>query len=115
MSINQLIRDLIVEEEFKANYTKRQRTVFCNNLYDKVATFIEEHEKKTLARLENHEEELHETRHKLDKLRKSYAILYKETDAYICIALVYTFICVGMFGYIYYRFILSPYLTNECV
>ena len=114
MNIDQLIRDLLVEEQFKANYTKRQRAVFCNNLYNKVATFIEEHEKDTLARLEKHEDELHETRHKLDKLRKSYETLYKETDAYVCIALVYTFICIGMFGYIYYTFILYPYL-NTCV
>lgn len=115
MSIDQFIRDLIVEDQFKTNYTKRQRTIFCNNLYDKIATFIEEHEKDTLTRLEKHEEELHETRKKLDKLRSSYARLYKETDTYVCVTLVYTFICLGMFGYIYYRFILSPYLTNECV
>lgn len=112
MSMDQLIRDLLVEEQFKANYTKRQRTVFCNNLREKIYAFIEAHEKDTLTRLEKHEEELHETRHKLDKLRKSYAMLYKETDTYVCVTLVYTLICLGMFGYIYYKFILYPYLSQ---
>lgn len=115
MNIDQLIRDLILEDQFKSTYTKRQRTVFCNNMYAKIYAFMEKHEEDTLNRLEKNEEELHETRKKLDKSRKDYVRLYKEIDAYVVATLVYTFICLMMFCYVYYNFILYPYLTNECV
>ena len=56
MSIDQLIRDLIVEDQFKAKYTKRQRRVFCDNMYEKVSVFVEEHEKETLDKLCMHKQ-----------------------------------------------------------
>ena len=56
MSIDDLIRDLVVEDQFKAKYTKRQRHVFCDNMYKKVETFIEEHEKETLDKLVMHQQ-----------------------------------------------------------
>jgi len=39
-NIDQLIRDLIVEDQFKAKYTKRQRSIFCKNMYRKISTFL---------------------------------------------------------------------------
>jgi len=114
MSIDQLIRDLIVEDEFKANYTKRQRSIFCNNLYEKISVFLEEREKEMKENLEKHENDLHETRKKLDKLKRSYVTLYRETDTYACVTLTYTLICLGFFLYVYYNFILYPYFMSEC-
>ena len=72
MNMDQLIRDLIVEDQFKAKYTKRQRSVFSKNMYTKVATFIEEHEKETLARLDMH----HEANVLMKKKMIQYYMLY---------------------------------------
>jgi hypothetical protein len=114
MTTEELIRALIEEDQFKANYTKRQRSIFCNNLHEKISAFLEERDKETLKRIDKHEEDLHETRKKLDKLRRSYETLYKNTDTYVCVTLTYTLICLGFFLYVYYNFILYPYFTNEC-
>jgi len=58
MSIDQLIRDLIEEDQFKAKYTTRQRSIFCKNMYAKVSQFIEETNESHLDRIEELEEEL---------------------------------------------------------
>jgi hypothetical protein len=72
MNIDDLIRDLIVEDQFKAKYTKRQRTVFCNNMYNKVANFIEDHEKETLEKLDMH----HEANEYMKRKMMEYYLLY---------------------------------------
>ncbi len=58
MSIEQLIRDLILEDQFKAKYTSRQRTIFCENMYAKVHAFVKQTNKDQLERIEELEEQL---------------------------------------------------------
>lgn len=42
--IDDLIRDIIVEDKFKAKYTKRQQSVFCKNMYHKIKKFIDSYQ-----------------------------------------------------------------------
>jgi hypothetical protein len=44
MNIDELIRDLIVEDQFKTKYTKREQSIFCKNMYYKIQKFIEPYE-----------------------------------------------------------------------
>ena len=85
MDIDQLIRDLILEDQFKAKYTKRQRTIFCNNMYGKISSFVS-----------TYEEEIKESEKKVEKYRKayielakSYADLRKKPPVYLWLALFY--------------------------
>jgi hypothetical protein len=107
MDIDELIRDLIQEDQFKAKYTNRQRSIFCQNMYGKISAFLQPHEEE----LKETQEKLKETQKKLEKYRKAYELLYKETDTYLFLTLVYAFICIVFFVYIYYDFILRPYLN----
>lgn len=88
MNTEQLIRDLIVEDQFKAKYTKRQRSVFCKNMYAKVASFIEEHEKETLTRLHMH----HEANVLMKKKMMQYYTLYLiyKIAAFVLILAIYS-------------------------
>jgi hypothetical protein len=45
MDIECLIRELIIEDRFNEKYTKNQRSIFCKNMYEKIALFIKENEK----------------------------------------------------------------------
>ena len=107
MDIDSLIRDLILEDQFKAKYTARQRSIFCNNMYGKISAFLQSHEEE----LKETQNKLKETQNKVEKYRKGYDVLYKKTDHYICMTLIYSFMCVLLFGYVYYEFILCPYLN----
>ena len=107
MDIDELIRDLIQEDQFKAKYTNRQRSIFCQNMYGKISAFLQPHEEE----LKETQNKLKETQTKLEKYRKAYTTLYKETDTYLWVTLVYAFICIAFFVYIYYDFILRPYLN----
>lgn len=56
--IEDLIRDLIMEDKFKAKYTKRQRSIFCKNMYYKLSKFIEEKEQQIVIleeKIENYQ------------------------------------------------------------
>lgn len=88
MNIDQLIRDLIVEDQFKSKYTKRQRSVFCNNMYEKVSAFIEEHEKETLNKLDMH----HEANVLMKKKMMQYYMLYViyKIAAFVLILAIYS-------------------------
>ena len=88
MNIDELIHDLILEDEFKAKYTKRQRTVFCENMYGKISLFISKYEEK-----------LKESEKKVDKymnayivLCKSYADLRKNSPVYLWMVLCYGYL-----------------------
>ena len=106
MDIDTLIHDLILEDQFKAKYTARQRSIFCKNMYGKISEFIQSHEQE----LKETQNKLKETQNKLEKYRKAYHFINKKTDEVLCISLVYTCMCVLLFGYVYYEFILCPYL-----
>lgn len=95
MNIDQLIRDLVVEEKFKSKYTKRQRSVFCNNMRDKVVAFIEDHEKDTLEKLRLH--------------KIANAELTKSTNMYYTLYIMYKVTAICLFICIYYSFLLEPY------
>jgi hypothetical protein len=86
MSIDQLIRDLIVEDQFKAKYTKRQRSIFCNNMYNKVANFIEDHEKDTLVKLEMHYQANLLMKNKMIYYHAMF-ILYRTTTFILCVCI----------------------------
>lgn len=72
MSIDQLIRDLIVEDLFKGKYTARQRSIFCQNMYTKVSTFIEENTNEKIQKIEQLEEELAVAENDLEYYKESY-------------------------------------------
>jgi len=64
-SIDQLIRDLVVEDQFKAKYTSRQRSVFCKNMYAKVSNFVKEENKEHLKHVEESQTQLHDYQNRL--------------------------------------------------
>ena len=85
MDIDQLIRDLIREDKVKAKYTKSQQSIFCHNMYEKIATFMK-----------HHQDELNESDKKIKKyqkayieLAKSYADLRKKPPLYLWLILFY--------------------------
>ena len=67
MSIDQLIRDLVEEDQFKAKYTSRQRSIFCKNMYSKVSKFVEETNKNYIDHAEQLQLEVDELRNKLEE------------------------------------------------
>jgi len=100
MQIDQLIHDLILEEKFKEKYTKRQRSIFCNNMHEKIYTFVK-----------HHQEELIHAEKKIDKyqkayieLAKNYADLRKKPPVYLWMILFYGYMfwAISM-GYLLYR------------
>jgi len=100
MDIDELIRDLILEDQFKAKYTKRQRTIFCENMYEKIATFM----KHPQEQLKESEKKVEKYRKAYIELAKSYADLRKNPPVYLWLALFYGYVLwFIMFGYILYR------------
>lgn len=67
MSIDQLIRDLVEEDLFKAKYTTRQRSIFCKNMYSKVFKFVEETNKNYNERVEELEFEVKDVQNQLNE------------------------------------------------
>jgi hypothetical protein len=82
--MNDLIKNVIVEDEFKARYTARQRSIICKNIHKKMEEFILKHEPMYLKAHTHllhkaHEEEkevlLQEIKHlriSNEKMRKCY-------------------------------------------
>jgi len=85
MDIDQLIRDLILEDQFKAKYTKRQQSIFYNNMYEKIATFMKVHEEQ----LKESEQKVQKYRNAYIELAKSYADLRKKPPVYLWLILFY--------------------------
>ena len=71
-----LIRDLIVEDQFNAKYTKNQKSIFCKNMYAKISNFLQRREEEVLDRLNrrylNQQQELEETKRQLEQYRLWY-------------------------------------------
>jgi hypothetical protein len=93
MDIDELIRDLILEENFKTKYTKRQQTVFCNNMYGKISAFISKYEEK----LKESEKKVDKYRNAYIELVKSYADLRKNPPIYTWIVLFYGYLGCFLF------------------
>ena len=98
MQIDQLIRDLILEDQFKAKYTKRQRSIFCNNMYEKISTFMKEHQ-----------EEQKEAEKKIEKYKKAYIELANKYAELRKKPPVYSWIIL-MYGYMIWIVLLMAYL-----
>jgi hypothetical protein len=77
MTIDQLIRDLIQEDLFKAKYTSRQRSIFCENMYSKVYKFMEETNKEKNEKISELEEELATSQNDLEFYKNAYEQLKK--------------------------------------
>ena len=82
-SIDQLIRDLVVEDLFKAKYTSRQRSIFCQNMYAKVYTFIKENNKEQHERVEQLEDELEDALQEIEEYKRAYEQLKKAPSMYL--------------------------------
>jgi len=106
MSIEQLIRDLILEDQFKSKYTARQRSIFCNNMYAKVHAFVEnankeliEENKEHLERIELLEEELEVSKNDLEyykeqnkELNKNYKSVFIDMMSALRLAIYMTYL-----------------------
>jgi len=79
-SIDQLIRDLIVEDTFKSKYTARQRSIFCKNMYTKVAKFLETSFDEEIEKIKDLEEELATANNDLEVYKQSYEELNQSYD-----------------------------------
>lgn len=79
MSIDQLIRDLILEDQFKAKYTSRQRSIFCENMYVKVSKFVEEANKELIEQNKEHLERIELLEEELE-VAKNDLEYYKEKN-----------------------------------
>ena len=109
MSIDQLIRDLIEEDKFKAKYTTRQRSIFCNNMYLKIQKFIEETNKERLDRMEELEEELETVKNDLEYYKQEILVMKKNKIVYTDL---FYFIRVVLYG-LYFYFIWDYYKVRE--
>ena len=97
MDIDELIRDLILEDQFKAKYTNRQRTVFCENMYGKISLFIAKYEEK----VKESEKKVDKYRNAYIELVKSYADLRKNPPVYLWMVLCYGYLgCFLFMGYL---------------
>jgi len=76
--IEMLIRDLIVEDQFNAKYTKNQKSIFCKNMYAKIYKFLKNREEEILDRLNRrYLAELDDTKRQLDQYRMGYHLLQR--------------------------------------
>jgi hypothetical protein len=99
MSIEQLIRDLILEDQFKAKYTSRQRTIFCDNMYAKVSAFVEKTNHDRIDRIEELEEQLAVAQNDLEyykeenkELNKNYKSVFIDMMAALRLAIYMTYL-----------------------
>jgi len=100
MTIEDLIRDLIVEDQFKNKYTKHQRSIFCKNMYTKISTF-----------LKAKEDELNQTKKQLKTYQTGYNRLLKLTSNHIAVDVVHSALSISIQLYFYYS--LYQYFTNS--
>jgi hypothetical protein len=100
MTIDDLIRDLILEDQFKKKYTKRQRSIFHKNMYTKISAF-----------LKAKEDELSETQKNLKTYQTAYKRLLKLTSKHIMVELLYSIFYIMIQAYFYYS--LYHYFTKS--
>jgi adenylosuccinate synthase len=116
MSIDQLIRDLVEEDQFKAKYTSRQRSIFCKNMYAKVSKFIEETNKHYIEHAEQLEREvsdmrteLEEARRELEELREANEVLNQGYKG-----LIQDILCVFRISfYVFYVYKMWNYMVSD--
>ena len=126
MSIDDLIRDLILEDQFKAKYTKRQRSIFCKNMYTKISAFLqkekereeelEQYLKDSEKDLDDVEQELHKVRQELHEFKISYNILFRRTFQYIAVDMVYYMMSISLqiyFSCLVYNYFIWIMQTNQ--
>lgn len=103
MNIDTLIRDLIEEDQFNEKYTKRQRSIFCKNMYSKLSAFISERDR------------LHaiETNKRLEEYRVSCEEYMNKSNEYLVLNLFYRGLCVIVMLYVYYNFTCNPPSNRE--
>lgn len=100
MSIDQLIRELIVEDLFKAKYTSRQRSIFCENMYGKVYKFIQETNKEKIERIEELEEELESSQNDLEYYKNEYEKMKR--NQFTLLDFLYRLRLIIYVGYMYF-------------
>jgi polyhydroxyalkanoate synthesis regulator phasin len=103
MTIDDLIRDLILEDQFKAKYTKRQRSIFCKNMYTKISAFLKEKEREELKHADDLEQDVDELEQELQKVRQElheyklgYNILFRRTFQYIAVDIFYYTLSISL-------------------
>ena len=107
MNIEELIRDLILEDQFKAKYTKTQRSIFCKNMYSKISTFL----KNYAAEIVSTRSQLEDSRRELEMYKIAYHKLLKRTSQKIYLDILYSMTTVGVILYFYYT--LYTYFINS--
>ena len=91
MEIEQLIRDLIVEDQFNEKYTKRQRSIFCKNMYAKISAFVR-----------RKDDELYHTRYQLDQYRQGYESLARQQRVSCFIVFLHNVFNLSIIVFFYY-------------
>jgi hypothetical protein len=126
MSIEDLIRDLIVEDQFQAKYTKRQRSIFCKNMYAKISTFLQKHEEECVSKYwstvlpeeltkekEELAEELEETKYQLKKYKRAYQSILKRETPFILVEQCFRIMFI-LYGYYFlYNWIIASMPTDQ--
>ncbi len=112
MNIDALIKDLILEDKFKAKYTARQRTIFCKNMYRKISNFLKEHEEEledTREQVQSLNHQLQEANTRLEKYRNGYETSRRNRVTYQ--QLMMSVIETGVLIYFYYS--VYHWITNS--
>lgn len=106
MNTEALIRDLILEDQFNAKYTKRQRSIFCKNMYTKISKFLRHREEEILDRLnrryQRQQEELEETKQTLEQFREGYQHLLKRNKPSVFIEFIHSLLNIIIIVYFYH-------------
>lgn len=105
MNIESLIRDLILEDQFKEKYTKRQRSIFCKNMYSKISTFLKNRDtllRETNAQLDKISAKLDETEKKFENYKTAYNYLLKSSYKVVILDMIYSMTTFGIILYFYY-------------
>jgi hypothetical protein len=120
MNTEALIRDLIVEDQFNTKYTKRQKSIFCKNMYTKISKFLKQQEEEIMDRLvqryQRQEDELKETKRQLKQYRFAYEGLLKRNKFTILIDFIQSFINIMVIVYVYvslYQWITTTMQTDQ--
>ena len=102
MDIEELICDLIMEDKFKAKYTKRQRSIFCKNMYTKISTFLNKRDDELMKKHQQKLYELDKIRYQYTLLRENYQMLSRRHRISIYMEVVYSILNLSIILYFYY-------------
>ena len=106
--IEMLIRDLIVEDQFNAKYTKNQKSIFCKKMYAKISEFLKHREQEILDRIhQRYLAELQETKRQLEQYRVEYQLQRNQLQqnqsifGELVLSLMNIFLMIYFFHYLY--------------